>query len=83
METLKRKVEELIDEINIAEDIDEETHKKLNKLFLIKGILEDSMCFFQMSIDDAYNILEDLEVQNIKEKYLELVSAKNIRKGTN
>ena len=30
METLKRKVEELIDEINIAEDIDEETHKKLN-----------------------------------------------------
>lgn len=80
MDELRKKTEDLIKNIESEFDENEDKYRKLNKLRLIKKILENDMCFFQMPMDTAYNILEDLEIQNVKEKYIELVKSENIKK---
>lgn len=51
----------------------------LKKQILIKEILQDSSCFFNIDIAIAYQILRDLKVpeDKIKEVYLELIDSQN------
>ncbi len=47
---------------------------KLDRQLLIFNLLKDNECFFKIKIEDAYNILKDLEIENYKECYKELIS---------
>lgn len=51
----------------------------LKKQILIKEILQDSNCFFNIDIAIAYQILRDLKFpeDKIKEVYLELIDSQN------
>ena len=46
------------------------------KYKLISSILEEDDCFNKMSIETAYSILKDLEVDNIDKVYIELMKRK-------
>ena len=46
----------------------------LDKQLLISNILKNNECFLKLKIEDAYNILKDLEIKNYKECYKNLIS---------
>lgn len=50
------------------------------KYIIIKKILNTKNAFINMSIEDAYSILRDLEVkdEDIKDIYMELIDPNNI-----
>ena len=48
--------------------------KKLERQLMIANFLKHDDCFFRISIEDAYKILKDLEIENDEETYIELVS---------
>lgn len=75
LNTLKKKNEQLI-ELYINDE------EKLNKQLLIKRILSENNCFLKISIETAYSILNDLQVDKnkIKEVYNELIDYKNLEK---
>lgn len=52
---------------------DEEKYK------MISNILKNDNCFFEMDIDTAYQILEDLNVkkEDIRKVYLDLIKIEN------
>ena len=52
----------------------ENDFKKFEKQLMISNILRYDKCFFKLSIEDAFNILKDLEISNYKEVYLKLIS---------
>ena len=47
---------------------------KLDRQLLIYNILKKDDCFFEITIEDSYNILKDLEIENYEECYKELIS---------
>lgn len=49
------------------------------KYTLIKNILKNDNCFFEMTMEDAYSILRDLKVkeEDLKKVYLILMSIEN------
>ena len=50
----------------------------------IKEILEDNNCFFNIDISTAIDLLTKLiEKDNIKETYIDLISAHNFKKDNN
>ncbi len=49
----------------------------LEKQLLIKKLLKNKDCFFKMNIETAYSILKDLEIDNIKDTYSDLIDIKN------
>lgn len=55
--------------------------EKKERLEIILGILEDNKCFFNMDIDTAFNLLNDLNFS--KEEsiliYKELIDSKNFK----
>ena len=55
--------------------------KQLQKLYVIQKILEDDKAFFSIPVEDAINILKDLEFDDYKEKYLELISLKSFNEN--
>ena len=58
-----------INEDILATSKDEEI---LNKHMIIKIILLDDNCFFQMSVEDAYAIMRDLGIPESELKYMYL-----------
>lgn len=74
MENLRIRVEELINKYTSIDDEKE----KLQRLVVIRKILEDEKCFYKMTSKTAYNILNDLEYKNIEKEYKKLVSFKNL-----
>lgn len=48
--------------------------RMLDKQLLISNILKNNECFLKLKIEDAYNILKDLEIKNYKECYKNLIS---------
>ncbi len=48
--------------------------EKFEKQLMISNFLKDNKCFFKISIEDAYNILMDLEIANYKDIYVSLIS---------
>ncbi len=48
--------------------------RKLNKYLLIANILKEDQCFFKININDAFNILKDLEISNYEEYYISLIN---------
>ena len=69
-------IQELRNRVDILLDNVKDNELLFTKLTIIKKILSDEKCFFKMPIDDAYNILLDLnytkdEALNI---YKQLVS---------
>ena len=52
----------------------ENNPKKFEKQLMISNFLKNDDCFFKVPIEVAFNILKDLEVENYKETYLNLVS---------
>ena len=52
----------------------EENKKKLQRLYIINKILENDKAFLSIPVEDAINILKDLEIENYKEIYIELMS---------
>ena len=75
LNALKKKNEQLIELYINDQD-------KLNKQLLIKRILGENNCFLKISIETAYSILSDLQVDKskIKEVYNELIDYKNLEK---
>lgn len=61
--------------LKITED---ETSKSKHEI--IKKILSDDKCFFNMHVEDAYAILRDLSIkeENLKSIYLELIDSQNL-----
>ena len=51
----------------------ENNSEKQQKQLIISSFLKEKNCFFKISINDAYNILKDLEISNYEETYLKLV----------
>ncbi len=49
------------------------------KYTLIKNILKNDNCFFEMTMEEAYSILRDLKVkeEDLKKVYLILMSIEN------
>lgn len=70
------KLRELNEKMLIRYDNDE---KNLRKYQIIKEILNDDKCFFNIPIEYAYSILRDLEIEEskIKDVYKELIDSKN------
>lgn len=62
-----------------------EEPEKLRRQELIKTILEEPEAFLKMSIETAYKILEDLEINplDIPKIYSELIDAQNIDETQN
>ena len=52
----------------------EENKKKLQRLYIINKILENDKAFLSIPVEDAINILKDLEIENYKGIYIELMS---------
>ena len=48
--------------------------EKFEKQLMISNFLKDNKYFFKISIEDAYNILMDLEIANYKDIYVSLIS---------
>lgn len=50
-----------------------------DKYTLIKNILKNDNCFFEMSMEDAYSLLRDLKVreEDLKIVYLSLMKIEN------
>ena len=61
--------------INYYENIHDE--KSLKKHLIIRDILKNEDCFFKMSIDEAFSILKDLKIANVKQEYQQLISPSN------
>ncbi len=59
------------DLVNNSKNIEEK-----KKYELILKILKDDSCFYKISIDDAFNILEDLKIpkDKLESTYISLVS---------
>lgn len=72
IERLKELNEKLIQTHNSDED-------NLKKQLLIKKILDEKNCFFNMDIVTAYSILKDLGIprSDLKVVYSELIDVKN------
>lgn len=53
--------------------------QELKKQNLIKEILKNDRCFFEIDISTAYQILSDLKIKekDLKTVYLELIDSKN------
>lgn len=64
--------------INYYENIHDE--KNLKKHLIIRDILKNEDCFFKMSIDEAFSILKDLKITNVKQEYQQLISPSNYQK---
>ena len=64
--------------INYYENIHDE--KNLKKHLIIRDILKNEDCFFKMSIDEAFSILKDLKIENVKQEYQQLISPSNYQK---
>lgn len=73
----------MIHELRTLNDIilkkDNISEKTRKKQLLIKDILKDDNCFMNMSIDTAFNILNDLCIpkEKIKETYNKLINFNN------
>ena len=48
--------------------------EKREKQLIIAKFLKSKDCFFKVRIEEAYNILKDLEFDNYEEIYLNLIS---------
>lgn len=48
--------------------------KELTKHKIIEQILKHDDCFQKLSLEEAYSILKDLQIDNWKEVYAELLS---------
>lgn len=57
----------------------ENNEAELKKQLIIQKLLENSKCFFEIDIETAYSILEDLKIpkENIKALYCSLIDIKN------
>lgn len=64
--------------INYYENIHDE--KNLKKHLIVRDILKNEACFFKMSIDEAFSILKDLKITNVKQEYQQLISPSNYQK---
>ena len=51
----------------------EENPEKEQRQLIISNFLKQKNCFFKISIDDAFNILKDLEIANYEETYIKLI----------
>ncbi len=70
IEELVKKNQELIKKY-------ENNQRKLANQIMISKFLKHKRCFFDFSMEDSYNILKDLEVENIEETYIKLISYNN------
>lgn len=72
LEILKQKNEKLIELYIEDED-------KLSRQLLIKRILSEKNCFLKISVETAYSILRDLNVEEskLKQVYSELIDYKS------
>ncbi len=50
---------------------------KLNCQYLIANLLKKDDCFFELKVEDALNLIKDLEYSNVEEIYLKLISYDN------
>lgn len=50
---------------------------KLNHQYLIANLLKKDDCFFELKVEDALNLIKDLEYSNVEEIYLKLISYDN------
>ena len=50
---------------------------KLNRQYLIANLLKKDDCFFELKVEDALNLIKDLEYSNVEEIYLKLISYDN------
>lgn len=67
MNNLIEKNKELLEKYNNNQTLKE-------KQLIIARFLKNKNCFFNIRIEEAYNILKDLEIENYEEVYLELIS---------
>ena len=51
-----------------------ENPQKLERQLIISNFLRYDDCFFKVSIEDAFNILKDLEIKDYEETYINLIS---------
>lgn len=51
-----------------------DNNEALKRQLIISSLLKNDDCFFKISMEDAYNILNDLEIINYQETYLQLIS---------
>lgn len=51
--------------------------EELRKYYLIKEILKRDDCFFEMTKEDAYDILYNIGIENPEELYLTLITPNN------
>ena len=70
IEELIKKNSELLKKYNDNEQMKE-------KQLIISKFLRKKDCFFNIKIEEAYNILKDLGIDNYKEVYLNLISYDN------
>ena len=69
----------MINELRIINErfieINKDNPQELQKHILIKEILKQDNCFMNMSIEYAYSILRDLQIQesDLKRVYLQLI----------
>lgn len=77
VDKLKEKNEELLKKY-----IDEENKEKIYRHKIIKALLLKDDCFIKMSMEDIYNILDDLgyEKEEFKDIYMSLASSKEYKK---
>ena len=52
----------------------ENNPQKFEIQLMISNFLKHNDCFFRISIEDAFNILKNLEIVNYKETYMNLIS---------
>ena len=50
---------------------------KLNRQYLFANLLKKDDCFFELQVEDALNLIKDLEYSNVEEIYLKLISYDN------
>ncbi len=72
MDELREKVNFLIEKYSLISG----EKARYQRLRVIKEILKDEKCFWEMKTVTAYKILKDLEFENYKDKYKELSDLK-------
>lgn len=77
MELLRRITLEHIEELEGKKDADKKT---LKRYYLIFQLLKNDNCFFEISKEDAYQILSHLKIQNPTKYYRRLISPENYNK---
>lgn len=77
VDKLRQKNEELLQKY-----IEDENKDKIYRHKIIKALLLKDDCFIKMSMEDVYNMLDDLgyKQEEFKDMYLSLASAKEYKK---